>query len=92
MDLEQFEGQKDWCILLGVVNSVPEPEKLVRSALAKCKKGVLVDFNNIKKVPNTSFHKFSIDEQIGIFRLEGANQVEIFDRADHPWTILLAKK
>ncbi len=93
MDLERYEEEEDWCILLGVVNSVPEPEKLVHLALSKCKKGLLVDFNDREKIPYTSFHKFDIDEQIESLYRAGAKEVERYlDLANCPWTILLVRK
>lgn len=94
MDLEHYMGQEDWCILLGVVNSVPDPDKLVSLAMSKCCKGMLVDFNDQEKIPYTSFHKFDIDEQIKRLYEAGAKHVDrcLGHLPNYPWTILLVRK
>ncbi|SRR5579875_597725 len=91
MDLATYKGQEDWCILLGVVNSIPNPRDLVWLAFSKCRKGLLVDFNNCKKVRQTNFNKFDIDVQIEYLHQLGAKQVVRFDDPDYAWTILLAE-
>jgi SAM-dependent methyltransferase len=94
VDLVEYTDQeKDWCILLGVVNSVPNPEELVKQAFSKCGKGLLVDFNDYNKASKTKFNKFDIDAQIERLYQLGANHVEIrCDDPDYIWTILLAER
>jgi SAM-dependent methyltransferase len=93
MDLEHYPRQEDWCILLGVVNSAPEPEKLIRLALDSSRKGLLVDLNNKERAPFTSFHKFDIDAQIERLYQAGAKNIKkYFDLPDCPWTVLLVRK
>lgn len=93
MDLEHYGRQEDWCILLGVVNSVPEPDKLIRSAMDTCRKGLLVDLNNKERAAFTSFHKFDIEAQIESLYQAGARDVKkYFDLSDCPWTVLLVRK
>lgn len=93
-DLAEYDNQGEhWCILLGVVNSVPNPGELVRQAFSKCRKGLLVDFNNRNKASKTKFNKFDIDAQIGHLYKLGANRVEICrNDPDYIWTILLAER
>jgi SAM-dependent methyltransferase len=91
MDLATYKGQEDWSILLGVVNSIPNPRELVSQAFSKCRKGLLVDFNDLKKVRETKFNKFDIDVQIEYLRHVLGAQVEIYDEPAYAWTVLLAK-
>lgn len=92
MDLATYKGQEDWSILLGVVNSIPNPRELVSQAFSKCRKGLLVDFNDRKKVRETKFNKFDVDVQIEYLHQLGAKQVVRFDDPGYAWTPLLAKR
>ena len=92
MDLATYKGEEDWCILLGVVNSIPNPRELVSQAFSKCRKGLLVDFNDRKKVRETKFNKFDVDVQMEYLYQLGAKQVVRFDDPDYAWTPLLAKR
>src|SRR5579884_3271392 len=51
LGLEAYESDYDWGILLGVVNSVPHPDRLIELAWSKCKRGLLVDFVDKNKLP-----------------------------------------
>jgi 2-polyprenyl-3-methyl-5-hydroxy-6-metoxy-1,4-benzoquinol methylase len=89
--LEEYSGDADWCILLGVVNSVPNPVRLVQLAWDKSKKGLIVDFNDVNKI-DTKYNNFIIKLQIDSFYEMGAKKVSKYAEEGFGWTILTAKK
>ena len=98
MDLEQCQTPEDWCILLGVVNSVPEPEKLVSLAWSRCKRGLIVDFNDIHSKYRTQYNEFDIELQKKLLRQQGAQEIneypdlEKYPEEEYGWKILIARR
>ena len=90
--LEESQGVYDWCVLLGVVNSVVDPNKLLELAWRKCRRGVLVDFIDDKKMANKNeLNRFDMGECLtGLLHL-GARTVEVHP-TDTVWTIFVARK
>ena len=76
MDLKQYkernEEKVDWCVLLGVLNSVPYPNNLVEQAWESCKKGLFFDINSIEKKNVTRYNTFHIAHYIALFEGLGA--------------------
>jgi 2-polyprenyl-3-methyl-5-hydroxy-6-metoxy-1,4-benzoquinol methylase len=95
--LEDYQGYSDWCVLLGVVSSVPDPVRLVQLAWEKCRKGLIVDFNDIHYKPHSNYNEFDIEAQKELLLQLEAKIVLEDDGADliekgYGWTILVATK
>jgi 2-polyprenyl-3-methyl-5-hydroxy-6-metoxy-1,4-benzoquinol methylase len=96
MDLKDYQGQKDWCVLLGVVSSTPDPMRLVEQAWEKCRKGLIVDFNDMHYLPHSDYNEFDIEAQKEQLQRLGATIVEEYIGANpgapdgYGWTILIA--
>ncbi len=91
LDVEQFAGEVDWCVLLGVVNSVPRPDRTISSAWAKCRKGIFVDFVDATKLQAdfTDLNRFDPGDCLsGLLRL-GAQTVIVY-RTPNVWNIYVA--
>lgn len=72
VDMEQYVKQEkpqfDWCVLLGVLNSVPVPNNLVEVAWEACKKGLFFDINSIEKKDVTRYNTFDIPHYMEKFQ------------------------
>jgi SAM-dependent methyltransferase len=93
LDLEAYESDYDWGILLGVVNSVPRPDRLVELAWSKCKKGLFVDFVDRSKLPDDYYdlNRFDIGNCLTKLLELGARKVEVYPTSN-VWTIFVFTK
>jgi 2-polyprenyl-3-methyl-5-hydroxy-6-metoxy-1,4-benzoquinol methylase len=91
--LEEYDGTCDWGILLGVVNSVPHPEKLVELAWSKCQKGLLVDFVDRNKLAPEYNDLNRFDTRVCLTSLLelGSGKVEVHPTSN-VWTIFVATR
>ena len=91
-DLKDCDEVFDWCVLLGVVNSVPHPSMLLELAWQRCRKGVLVDFIDDRKlVSHTELNRFDIGRTLAQLLDLGARTVEVLT-TESVWTIFVVKK
>lgn len=90
--LEECQDVYDWCVLLGVVNSIVDPDKLLELTWRKCRRGMLVDFIDDKKMTNKNeLNRFDMGDCLaGLLHL-GARTVEVHP-TDTVWTIFVACK
>lgn len=79
LDLEHYSAEVDWCVLLGVVNSISNPEQVVDLAWRKCRKGLFVDFNSIEKIGMTQYNTFDIRACEKSFEAYGAVKIHDSD-------------
>jgi len=83
----------DWCVLLGVVNAIPNPERVLRLSWQRCVRGLLVDFVDQEKLdPSTAnLNRFDLRECRSSIAQLGARTVEMHTTSS-VWTIFLARK
>lgn len=87
--LDDLQGTYDWSLLLGVLNGVPDPHRLLYSAWNKCRKGLVVDFIDRNKFQGLA--SFDIGKCLNILLRKGAGQVSVYPSTS-VWTIFVAKK
>jgi len=89
-DMNNHAPKTDWGVLLGVVNSVSEPQKLIDNAWKACDKGLFLDLNSIEKKGLTKYNTFDIPAYIQSFEREGARVIteDVWDGC----TILMVEK
>jgi SAM-dependent methyltransferase len=92
-DIEHDRGTYDWCVLLGVVNSVPDPRKIIETVWQNCAKGLIVDFVDVCKLKgNEGFlNRFKIGDSLTDFLALAPRSVEVYPTPD-VWTIFLVRK
>jgi SAM-dependent methyltransferase len=88
--LDQCDETFDWCILLGVVNSIYEPQALLESSWNKCRKGLIVDFIDMRKY-NGNLNRFYIKKCVDFFLNQDSSAIEIYP-TNQIWAIIVAKK
>lgn len=71
-DMNHYTQKTDWGVLLGVVNSVPDPQKLIDNAWKASNKGLFLDLNSIEKKGLTKYNTFDIPAYVKRFEREGA--------------------
>lgn len=76
-DVKDVDEEVDWCVLLGVVNSVPDPEVLLDKAWRLSVKGLFVDLNSIEKAAITRYTTFDIPAYKTMFEEKGAREVKL---------------
>jgi SAM-dependent methyltransferase len=83
----------DWCVLLGVVNAVPDPWRVLRLSWQRCARGLLVDFIDQEKLnpPVANLNRFDLGECRSILTQLGAHSIEMHTTAN-VWTVFLARK
>lgn len=84
-------GKYDWCVLLGVVNGVAEPTKLIEATWQSCLKGLIVDFIDAKRFRGRFLNRFRLGDCLSDFLDFGAHSVEVFPTPE-VWTIFLVRK
>jgi len=90
-DLEHWEGDYDWCILMGVLNSVPDPDLMLENAWRRCRKGMIVDLNDCKKALETKYRVFDMGQYTEYFLSLGAGGIDICP-TPLPWIIFVVNK
>ena len=92
VDLREVEARAyDWVVLAGVVNSVVDPESLVRSGWEACRKGMLVDVVDSGRVPAEymELNRFAIDDVLARLHSWGARSASVVSRKSI-WDLVLA--
>lgn len=90
--VHEDKGLYDWCIVLGVVNSVPDPKTLLSKAWEKCKKGVIVDFIDSERLGDfKDLNRFDMGSCLAGFLDMGAGKVEVIPTGSS-WTIFIVTK
>lgn len=93
LDLEEYGGSYDWGVLLGVTNSIANPDKLVQLAWSKCRQGIVVDFIDRNKLGSSYVELNRFDMGVclnGLLEL-GTQNIEIYPTSN-VWTIFIAKR
>lgn len=93
LSIDECKGSYDWCVLLGVVNGISSPEHIVESAWEKCTKGVIVDFIDKNKLPDSQkdLNRFDMGSCLTKMLKMGASSVDIHT-TENVWTIFVARK
>jgi SAM-dependent methyltransferase len=93
VDLADCHGVYDWCALVGVVNSVKNPEQLIKLAWNKCRKGMLVDFIDERKLTGdgTGLNRFHVGSCLTELLQLGAQSVTVY-QTHSVWTVFVASK
>lgn len=98
MDVRECPSLFDWSILVGVVNTSPDPEILVNASWERCKKGMIIDFVDSNKAVNQGsegqeniLNLFDIGKCVRHFLDLGAGKVEVLPTSS-VWTILFVQK
>lgn len=92
-DIENDRGTYDWCVLLGVVNSVSDPRKVIETVWQRCLKGLVVDFVDVCKFKGTEgfLNRFKMGDCLNDFLDLAPRSVEVYPTSD-VWTIFLVRK
>jgi len=91
-DIDSEPGCYDWCVLLGVVNTIAEPRRVVDAAWKRCSKGLMVDFIDGQKLGDSNFlNRFDIPDCLSYFLGLSVRCVEVRPTSD-VWTIFIARK
>jgi 2-polyprenyl-3-methyl-5-hydroxy-6-metoxy-1,4-benzoquinol methylase len=90
VDLERHNIIYNWCVLVGVVSSVPNPESLLQQAWERCETGIIVDFTEARKFSG-ELNTFDIGDCVNWFLSLGAKRVEVLSTSE-VWTILIVRK
>lgn len=93
MKLEDCKEKFDWCVLLGVVNTIADPEKVVELSWDRCNKGILVDFIDQQKMMEhkNKLNQFDIGGCLRRLLYLGARTVHVY-QTDNVWTIFVATR
>jgi hypothetical protein len=86
----------DWCVLLGVVNAIPNPRRVLEVlelSWQRCQRGMLVDFVDQEKLagPVPNLNSFDLGECASTLLEFGAEAVEVYT-TPNTWSIFLARK
>lgn len=83
----------DWCVLLGVVNAIPNPRRVLELSWQRCQRGMLVDFVDQEKLagPVPNLNSFDLRECADTLFEIGARTVEVHTTTN-VWNIFLARK
>lgn len=89
-DFKDINTSFDWCLLVGIVSCIPNPERLIELAWSKARKGIFVDFTCEGKIVG-ELNTFNLGQCLLKFLSLGAERVEVFSTNDI-WTFFIVQK
>lgn len=92
-DIYEYNEKSEWVLLLGIMGSVPEPERLVTRAWELTTVGLIVDFIDSEKYKgHLNRNSYNIGACLSFLMGLGSSHIEIFSPSGFNWVIMLAYK